>query len=448
MKKALLLFCLLAAAFIHLAGQVTIQLTFTAEVNGNHQTIDSVVIENLTQGVDIVLYYPDTLLELDHGTAVFYPQNNQNEGLILYTSFPNPFTARTNMQFFLPEPDKVTIRVFDLSGRELAVYQQTLPEGEHTFTLYSGGERYYLLVVETLSDRRVQKLVNLGGGSTFRIEHSKTLQDFSWYRYSKSGFPWTPGDQLRFTGYATFTGNVPVSDTITDNPMVSSLYTFHFVVATSPTYPPGFVHCDTANHTAIVDVVNHTTGRIWMDRNLGAAQTALDSTDSLAYGDLYQWGRFADGHQCRNSSINTTLSNTDQPGHDAFILAPNTPNDWRSPQNDNLWQGFNGVNNPCPTGYRLPTEAELTVERQSWSSNNAAGAIASPLRLPMAGKRDISTGTILDVGYNGNYWSSTVTGTNSRHLLFFSTDAGMLGFYRAYGYSVRCIKDNVRTDDD
>jgi hypothetical protein len=127
-----------------------------------------------------------------------------------------------------------------------------------------------------------------------------------------------------------------------------------------------------------------------MDRNLGASRAATSSTDAEAYGDLYQWGRAADGHQKRTSGTTSTLSNSDTPGHGNFILAPNSPYDWRSPQNNNLWQGVNGTNNPCPAGYRLPTEAELNAERLSWSSNNAAGAFASPLKLPVAGYRDRS----------------------------------------------------------
>jgi hypothetical protein len=124
-------------------------------------------------------------------------------------------------------------------------------------------------------------------------------------------------------------------------------------------------------------VTNPATGKTWMDRNLGASQVATSSTDANAYGDLYQWGRGSDGHQCRNSPNTSTLSSTDQPGHGSFIFSPS---DWRSPQNGNLWQGLSGINNPCPSGYRLPTEAELNSERLSWISNNAAGAFASPLK--------------------------------------------------------------------
>jgi uncharacterized protein (TIGR02145 family) len=178
-----------------------------------------------------------------------------------------------------------------------------------------------------------------------------------------------------------------------------------------------------------------------MDRNLGATQVATSSTDQNAYGDLYQWGRRADGHQCRTSPTTGTLSSVDQPAHGSFILAPNAPYDWRTPQNSNLWQGVNGVNNPCPSGYRIPTETEINDERLSWSVNTSVGAFASPLKWTLAGYRDNHDGSFDNVGAYGIYWSSTVSGSSAGGLYFNSGDANMSVYQRAYGFSVRCLKD-------
>ena len=194
-----------------------------------------------------------------------------------------------------------------------------------------------------------------------------------------------------------------------------------------------------------------SNGKIWMDRNLGASRAATSSTDYLAYGSLYQWGRGTDGHELINwtsatigvaaNTTTSTLSTSDAPGNINFITIVSFPSDWRSGQNNNLWQGVNGVNNPCPSGYRLPTKIEWEAELTSWGSKDAAGAIASPLKLPMAGYRN-NIGDFSSVGFLGAYWASTVSSTYSNNLLFtvgsaISSDTSP----RAAGLSVRCIKD-------
>ncbi|HPQ35755.1 MAG TPA: FISUMP domain-containing protein, partial [Tenuifilaceae bacterium] len=196
----------------------------------------------------------------------------------------------------------------------------------------------------------------------------------------------------------------------------------------------------TSNETEVVDVTNPTTGKVWMDRNLGASRAATSSTDAEAYGDLYQWGRGTDGHEKRSSGTTTTLSSSDTPGHGNFILAPSSPYDWRSPQNNNLWQGESGVNNPCPSGYRIPTEVELNTERDSWNSNDSNGAFASPLKLTVAGLRDAGSGLLNLVGSNGIYSTSTIDGIRSQNLRFDNSNAYISSGIHASGFSIRCIK--------
>jgi uncharacterized protein (TIGR02145 family) len=259
-----------------------------------------------------------------------------------------------------------------------------------------------------------------------------------------STYTFTPSaGQCGTTTTMTITINEPLQYTLTANDStVCAGTTVTLSVNIGPSYPAGTVHCN-GTPTAVVDVTNPVTGKTWMDRNLGASQVATSSTDAAAYGDLYQWGRGADGHQCRNSATTSTLSSTDQPGHGNFIFAPNSPSDWRSPQNTNLWQGENGVNNPCPSGYRLPTETEINAERLSWNENTSLGDFASTLKLPLAGRRLSFEGSPLsnsNIDTAGYYWSSTVSSANSRYLVFGSSNSLMSFSNRALGISVRCIK--------
>jgi uncharacterized protein (TIGR02145 family) len=207
-------------------------------------------------------------------------------------------------------------------------------------------------------------------------------------------------------------------------------------------YPQGSVFC-ASGPTVVNDVTNPTTGKIWMDRNLGAAQVATSSTDAVSYGDLYQWGRRSDGHQCRTSATTTTLSSVDQPAHGNFILTVGaTYGDWRNPQNNNLWQGVNGTNNPCPIGYRIPSESEWNSERLSWSNQNVSGAMNTVQKLPLNGIRR-ETGILDGVSTVGSYWTSTLSGVDGRLLYYDNAIATLTMAIRGYGMTIRCIKDIV-----
>jgi len=190
-------------------------------------------------------------------------------------------------------------------------------------------------------------------------------------------------------------------------------------------------------------LVTSSTGRVWLDRNLGATQVATSSGNTPSYGWYYQWGRLTDGHQIKTSTTTTTLSTTDTPLNSSFILIENTsPNDWRSPQNNNLWQGVDGINNPAPNGFRLPTVSEWETERISWSVNSSVGAFSSALKLTLAGKREYNSGSYNSGNDYGGYWSSDINGT-SAGLLFFNsgTSINNIARFRGYGHSVRLIKD-------
>jgi uncharacterized protein (TIGR02145 family) len=182
-------------------------------------------------------------------------------------------------------------------------------------------------------------------------------------------------------------------------------------------------------------------GKVWMDRNLGASRVATSSTDSVGFGDLYQWGRAKDGHQLRTSATTATLASVDKPATSDFINVKTGTQDWRNPQNSTLWQGVNGSNNPCPTGFRLPTVAEWNLEIEGWSGKNDVGAFASSLKLPLEGSRSASTGDIALAGTGGYYWTSTVDGTRSRVVVISEAQAFVSTSVRGDGKSVRCIRN-------
>ncbi len=208
-------------------------------------------------------------------------------------------------------------------------------------------------------------------------------------------------------------------------------------------------------------------GNVWLNNNLGAhysnihhasfnpAQQATSANDFNAYGSLYQWGRLSDGHEIINwisatasdgaeqSRETSTQSTSTTPGHDDFILQGGFA-EWLDlgdqPAEDMMWQGLSGTNNPCPQGFRIPTN-ELTDIANAAGITNSATALASNLAFPTLGFRNNVTGELANVGTEAHYWRTVVSSVlvGIRRILTNSSDSNANG--RAAGASVRCVKD-------
>jgi hypothetical protein len=94
----------------------------------------------------------------------------------------------------------------------------------------------------------------------------------------------------------------------------------------------------------------------------------------------------------------------------------------------------------CPVGFRVPTKAEFeadtSLDGQDWSSES--GRIAgfnNFLKLPAPGYRKNTDGSLGGVSRLGLYWS----GSNAQRL--YLNNADIRSESRAFGFSVRCIKD-------
>ena len=182
-------------------------------------------------------------------------------------------------------------------------------------------------------------------------------------------------------------------------------------------------------------ITSSVTGKVWMDRNLGASRACTSYDDEECYGDYYQWGRSADGHEKSNSGTTSTKANSTYPSHGDFITSLSSNNyDWTTSDSSGSTRSSNW--NPCPSGYRIPTIGELEAENIQDRDD-----AFNKLKLPSAGSRDHSSGSMNYQGSSGYVWSSSVAGFYSRRLSFYSSNASTSYFRRAYGLSVRCLRD-------
>lgn len=86
------------------------------------------------------------------------------EGFHLFQNYPNPFNPTTTIHFSIPQHSHVTLKVFDVLGREVAtLVNSELNPGEHSVVLYASklasGVYFYRLTTPTFSQTKAMEVV-------------------------------------------------------------------------------------------------------------------------------------------------------------------------------------------------------------------------------------------------------------------------------------------------
>ena len=216
----------------------------------------------------------------------------------------------------------------------------------------------------------------------------------------------------------------------------------------------------TTAQTATTDEGVVINGIRWATRNLATQGTFVNNPEDI--GGLFQWGRKGDGHEQRTSKTTTNYSETGTPGHANFILTTEFTNyDWLWVGKNDLWNSgsetvpVKAANDPCPTGWRVPTHTEFeslrdsgTLETINDMNGRVFGRGDNIIFLPSGGYRDYDMGHFYHINYSGYYWSSTALGYYTTSSYYFSTVELFHPDWRTYrsnGFSLRCVADEVAT---
>ncbi len=457
-RKTIILWILIIPAILF-SQKPTLELTFTAKYSGIHTPLDSILVENLTQGGDTTLYSPDTLLLLDYEVSI---GNNKPFAENIFTvsqNHPNPFREKTEVNLYLPEKENIKITIRDIMGRQLTQYRNILKQGYHTFTIYSGNEKYYLLTVSDKYTSKTIKMLNANSPTTkagkckiVYIEFEHNVTGFK-SQEAKNNFGFNLGNELRYTGYAMSIDAIPGSAVISDLPEEDTDFEFTILKGIRC---PGF--------PTVTDVDSNTYNTVqigtqcWMKENLktttyqnntpipnimgGSSWSNLitgayvwygnDISSKDQYGALYNWFAVNDlnslcpsGWHVPENDEWTTLTN--------FIGGAGAPH---GNQLKSCRQAMSPLGVPCHTADHPrwePAEFEYGTDDYGFSALPGSGRFS-----------DGSWPLVGGLGLSGFWWSSTETSTSNaiyKWLYYDSGDFNDVDFHKQCGRSVRCIKD-------
>jgi hypothetical protein len=247
------------------------------------------------------------------------------------------------------------------------------------------------------------------------------------------------------TGTGTFvsnlTGLTPNTPYCVRAYATNSVGTAYGNEVTFTTLPAAFT-CGTSliiNHVAgVVAPVNKTVtygsvtnipgapSKCWITSNLGADHQATSKSDATepSAGWYWQFNR-KQGYK-----------------HTGTVRTPNTT--WITTINEN--SDWMPANDPCylelGSGWRIPSYTEWLNVDASGNWTNWNGPWNSALKMHAAGYLNNSDGSLYYRGASGYYWSSVELGaTSGQNLVFTAAVSFMSNKGKAYGVSLRCVKD-------
>ena len=460
----------------------TVTLSFSGRDAQNHfLQLDRVTVTNLTRGWQETLIWPDTVLILQSQSGIG-ETDAAAPSFFLSQNTPNPFNGTTDVFLTVAEAGAVKLEIMDINGRVVVPMMDISsiirandysPRHQFHVTLSTAGT--YILTARQNGQSASIKMVNNGGGNgdgivkTTHALSPHALSPQSIPPQSKSHIraasanPFSIGDQMEYTGFATISGNACESHTITQAQQGSESFRLQFD-ETLPAAVDGQPCPSTPTLTDIDGNVYNTVqlgSQCWMKENLRTTRfancnpialgTDPSATDKLyyypnsdeanveTYGLLYNW----------NAIMNGGSSSATIPSGVQGVC----PDGWHVPSNAewNALIGYIGGRSQYLCGGESANVAKALANNSGWNTGNMECAVGVNQEtnnathftgLPTGGF--VSSG-IANFGKYAMFWSCTGNSTDAEayYLGYNSANVGhpVSGYSVTYGMGVRCVRD-------
>lgn len=426
MKRFPSLVLILLALISNVRSQI-ITITFEATLNGNVLPLDSIRVMNLTAGGDTMMYFPDNVLVLGStglaDAAVQAP---------VLRNQPNPFSDYTEILVGTGRFGRTVLQVHDATGRLEAAYAGNLAAGQHRFRFTTATPGVHVLTVVQDGRRATHRMVAMtGDASGSSLTYAGGIGSSGMAKSDRSMFAWTPGDELRYIGYAT-DASIVHSAAIDEVPVATATRTFDLFAGRACPESPTVTDIDGNVYRAV-----QIGGQCWMAENLKTT-------------------RYNDGSTIPNVTDNTAWSQLTTGAWSYY---------YNSSANDatygKLYNGYAAaVSNICPQGWHVPTDAEWTVltdflggilvaggkmkATTLWITPNIGATNECGFAGLPGGNRNNGGAFLGTLFYGGYWWSASEFGAVSagrRALYYYDTGIWGSNDLKTFGFCLRCIRD-------
>jgi len=417
MKK--LLSTLVIATVFFVSNAQDFEIIFAGR--GASSSVDSVLVENLTQGTSLKLAGLDTLYLTKTTTGINLFKKGSD--LIVY---PNPFLSYCNIQFSTQKSEKITVQLFDISGRKTTSKVEFIEPGIHNFQINGIPRGMYIVQVRSTSLFQTAKILSYNrnsGNPEIKYEGfnallkpelvkksaADTIQNITYNTNDNLLFSATPGDDV-FDEDGTFL--LVRGVTMTEEPEIeeNAPFIFEFTPCTDP---------DGRNYSG-----TKIGNQFWMSENyaykIESGSWVYDNDESKLqkYGRLYTW------EAARN----------------------NAPEGWHLPTEGDWTELIDYAKqliNEADIGTALKNYSGWLPVNDNVTGNgtNSSGFAALP-----GGSRFFVNGTFYKSGEAGYWWiDKNYSDSNAliKKLTNGNTELEFGNSNKGYGFSVRYIRNNI-----
>ena len=426
-------FCFLGSLSVK---TVAINYTITFTGTGASNTVNSVIVQNLTQGTSVIVPAGNVLNLLDAPNAV--EQVSSNDEMIRV--YPTSMNGKSIVSFYAKQAGITQLNVFSIDGRKVAGistglqacnnrFELSLPKGVFVIQVTGNEYAYSAKLLNQTETQGKPEIVyaDIEKPAVFSPQKTKSSA------LNVTTMSYAAGDRLLYKGisgnYSTIVTDVPTGDKTTN---------FSFVACTD---------ADNNNYTVVI-----IGTQTWMAENLKTTRYN-DNTAIPLVTDNTVWTT-TPGY-CWYNNDAATYKDTYGALYNWYtvITGKLAPTGWHVPS-DAEWTTLQSYLTASGYNYDGSTSgnyyAKSLAATTNWTTYTDAGTIGNDLT------KNNSTGfSALPSGYrnsNGfdfsstssSWWSTTIDDTGGilyRNLSYLKSDLNQVNNSLGNGYSVRCIKN-------